>query len=240
MSKTNTQKSAFDVQDNSIVVSGPVEGSAAWMKKVAREHGDTNPQKLEKRRERLSSLATLLERGLKQIQVAKKVYLTRNQKQQDALAAKMKALPQDGKEFEALSEHLAGLQMERQGQEQQYELLIDQKITNMGMIEGLCLIVDCSTLREPVKSKSGKVGQLRFSHALYACDAAYYAGKTYRRVKKYFDIMAAQDPLLAGAVSGADDDEEDGEEATYDDEDVINEDDRKAIQKEINTEGDDL
>lgn len=233
MSKNGTRKSAFDIQDQSIVVAAQDEGSVAMMKKIAKEHGDTAPQKLEKRRERLSSLATLLERDLKQLQMSKKVYLLQNQKKQDEVMKKMKPLPQDGKDFIFLSERLAEMVLERQLQEQQYELLIGQKITNMGMIEGLCLLVDCMTLREPVKSKSGKVGQLRFSSALYNCDAAYYAGKTYRRLKKLCDTLIARDPLLAGALAAEpdDDDEEDGEETTYDDEDVVTDDERKKIKE---------
>ncbi len=236
MANNGTQKSAFDIPTQSLAVkSNGDEGSAAWMKRISKEHGDTNPQKLEKRRERLSVLAAQMERDLKAFQMSKKVYLVRNQKLQDEAIKKLKTLPQDGKDFSDVSEQLGQIQLERQAQEQNYELLIGQKISNMAMVEGMCLIVDCMTLRESVKSKSGKVGLLRFSSALYACDGAWYAGKSYRRIKKLYDVMAAQNPLLAGSLD-AEDDEEEGEDTVYDDEDVVTEEDRKKIKEDLGEE----
>lgn len=226
------ENGVFDIPDQSIVVKGVEEGSAAWMKKVTKEHGDTDPQKLEKRRERLSAFSILMNQALKKLQVGKKVYITRNDKAQIEKLKELGAADQKSVEFERLSEEMGQLQLQRMSQEQQYDILINQSITNQAIVEGQCLIVDCLTLREPVRSKGGKIGQLRFSSALYACDAAFYAGKAYRRVKKLFDLMAQKDPLLAGALQDGDDDE-DGEETEYNDEDVVNEDDRKAIKDEI-------
>lgn len=232
MSKNGTQKNAFDIPTQSIIKASD-EGSAEWMKKVNKEHGDTAPQKLEKRRERLSSLAALAERGLKQLQMSKKLCLTRNQKQQEGLALKLKAIQSDSAEYAALAERLLELQAERESQAQQYDLLIDQKITNMATIEGLCLTVDCLSLRETVKSKSGKVGMLRFSTALYTCDAAWEVTKVYNRIRKLYDLMAAQNPMLAGVVDAKGEvDEEIEEGPEYDDEDVVNEEDRKKIKEE--------
>ncbi len=231
-------KPGFGIPDQSIVKAAPAEGSAAWMKQITKEHGDTAPQKLEKRRERLSALAAAMDRGLKQFQMAKKVFITRNQKMQDAAVKKLSGLTEGSPDFTQVSEYVANLQLERQSQEQQFDLLIDQKITNMAMVEGLCLLVDCTSLREPVKSKNGKIGMLRFSSALYNCDAAYYSTKAYNRLKKLFDLMAAQNPLLAGVVQNDEDEEEDGVQE-YEDDDVVTEDDRKQIKKDLE-ESDDL
>lgn len=233
MNKNGTQKSGFDIPTQSIVKAGDGEGSAVWMKKINKEHGDTAPQKLEKRRERLSSLAALMERGLKQLQMWKKVYLARNQKQQEVQAFKLKSLEKGSAEIPLTEQRLMELQAEREAQSQQYDMLIDQKITNMAMVEGLCLVVDCSSLRETVKSKSGKVGMLRFSSALYTCDAAWEMTKVYNRLRKVFDLLSTTNPLLAGVAEAKEEEDDEGEEGPeYDDEDVVNEDDRKKIKEE--------
>lgn len=226
------ENGVFDIPDQSIVVKGVEEGSAAWMKKVTKEHGDTAPQKLERRRERLSAFSILMDQALKKLQMGKKVYISRNEKLQEETKKKLAATDPTSVDFAKISEYMGHLQLERMSQEQQYDILINQSITNQAIVEGQCLIVDCLTLREPVRSKGGKIGQLRFSVGLYACDAAFYAGKAYRRTKKMFELMAARDPLLAGSVSAEDDDEE-SDDAEYDDDDVVNEDDRKAIKDEI-------
>lgn len=230
MDKNGTQKPVFDIPDQSLATTEVVDsGSAAWMKKITKEHGDTSPQKLEKRREKISVYAQIIEDAVKNLQIQKKLYLARNQKLINEKTAALKEAKKDSEPYIALSAYIDALQTERQQQEQNFQLLIQQSITNSAMVEGLCLIVDSLTLREPVKSKSGKIGMLRFSGALYMCDAAYYATKLYNRTKKMHDIMVSQNPALAAVLE----DDEGEEDAEYEDDDVVNEDDRKQIRKDL-------
>lgn len=237
MAKT-AARSPFDIPDQSLVkADSPAEGSAAWMKKFSKEHGNTEPQALEERRERLSNVVSLMRKSIEKLQVDKKVYVTRNEKMQKEIAAKIKTVVKDSPEFGVLSQNLSGLQIELMGQEQQYGLLIEQKMTSMAMIEGLCLVTDCLTLRAKVKAKSGKFGYMRYSATLYGCDSAYDVGRLYRRTKKMFDLMALRDPILAGSVKDEDDDDEDGEDgAEFEDGDVVSAEDRDKIKEEMGAE----
>ncbi len=230
------EKPIFDIPDQSLVKSEPAENSAAWMKRVAKEHGDTSPQKLELRRAKLSHLAQLMESSIKNHQMQKKLFITRNQKAQDAALKKLATLQEGTADHTNVSEYVAGLQLERLSQEQSFGLMIQQSITNSAMVEGLCLVVDSLTLRETVRSKKGKIGTLRFSSTLYAYDAADYAVKTYRRLRKFYDLLAASQPLVAGALDKDDDDEEEENENGYDDEDVVDESDRKKIKEDLGEE----
>ena len=233
---TKNTSGGFDIPTQSLVKIEPKEGSAAWMKEASKEHGDTSPQKLEKRRDRLSHLILLMEKALKQLQTQKKIFISRNQNAQSVIEKAAKS----GKLDEAAAAAQADLlKQEFEQTIQQYDLLIDQKITNMALVEGQCLVVDCMSLREKVKSKSGKIGYIRFSNTLYACDAAWYAGKVSRKLKKAYDLLLAMNPMLAGALKDSDDDEEEEENDTgveYSDEDVVDEADRKKIKEDIGEE----
>ncbi len=233
-------KPGFGVPDQSIVKAAPAEGSAAWMKKVAKDHGNTAPQKLEKRREVLSHLVSALNTGLKKFQMAKKVDLVRGKKALAEANKNLSALAEGSPEHTQARGAIKNAEQELQNREQQFDLLIEQKMTNMAMIEGLCLIVDCTSLRETVKSKSGKIGRLRFSSALYSADGSMYSIKAYNRLRKLYELLAAQNPLLAGAIQDNDkeDEEEEGIEE-YEDDDVVTDDDCKQIKKDLE-ESDDL
>jgi len=225
----------FSIPDLSITKKEEPEGSAAWMKSAAKEHGDTDPQKLEKRREKVSVFAAMMDKSLQALQLSKKQYLLRNQKLQENLAKSIAKMQSEGTPIDEAGRQMADLQMERIGQEQQYEMLINQQITNMAMVEGLCLIVDSLTLRESVKSKSGKKGMVRYSVALYSMDTALHSIKFYNRMKKLYDLMAAQNPKLAASLDAVDDEGDENEE-TYEDEDVVSDDDRKKIRDEAGVE----
>ncbi len=229
---SKAEKGGFDIPTQSLAKIEPKEGSAAWMKEASREHGDTGPQKLEKRRDRLSHLVLLMEKGLKQLQAVKKSFIAKNAKERSEIRAAAKTPSQ----LAVVDSQLAEMKSVEEQMIQQYDMLIDQKISNMALVEGQCLIVDCMSLREKVKSKGGKVGYVRFSSALYNCDAAWYAGKTSRKLKKVYDAMLALNPMLAGALKDDEDkeDEEEDDTATeYDDEDVVDESDRKKTKDEI-------
>ncbi len=233
-------KSKLDIPTQSIVrADEPAEGSAAWMKQVAKDHGDTSPLKLEKRREKMSVFYQLMQRSLEGLRMQKKQATVRNKKIEEEALKKLRDTQEDSPDFARLGEYVGRVQLEKMSQEQQYDLLINQQIVNMTLVEGLCLIVDSVTLRETVKSKNKKVGMLRFSNALYACDATLYSVRTYNRLRKLTEMLAATNPLLAGSIdSGADDEEDGDEDGGYDDDDVVNEEDRKKIREEV--EGVDL
>lgn len=238
MSNNSTAKSAFDIDQSLATTKPSSEDSTAWMKKVAMQHGDTDPQKLEKRREKLSVYAQIVEDSAKGMKMQLRLFLTRNQKEIDRVTTALKKIgePKEDKDkqaFETMSGQLAQLYVDRDQQSQSYTLLIQQAITNSAIVEGLCLIVDSLTLRDTVKSKKGKIGTLRFSSCLYGYDAADYARKSYNRTRKLYDLIAAQNPLIAADPDTKDDDDEDEGETEFDDEDVVSTEDRQNVRKEV-------
>ncbi len=241
MAKTNGTNGGFNIPSTSLAKTEAPEGSAAWLKSAAKEHGSTDPQKIEKRRERLSAWIATMEIGLKTTKMQKKQFLVRNQKMLDDAKTELESFSKDSaspQQFAEAAKKLDGLTMYRAQQEQQFDMLIEQKIFNIASIDAQCLIVDCLSLRESVKSKSGKTGLLRFSSALYNMDGADFSQRAYRRLRKLYDLTAALNPLVAAQLEKdeVDEDVEESGEAEYADEDVVSEEDRKNIRKEVEGE----
>ncbi len=228
-------KEKFDIPSQSIVKAAPAEGSADWMKRISKEHGDTAPQKLEKRREKLSVFAKLQEDNYKNLQIQKKQYIVHNQKMEADLLKQLTALTKATPEHTNIENQISMVRRARQDQEQAFSLLISQSMYQSASIEALCLIVDSLTLRETAKSKSGKVGMLRFSNCLYALDSAYYSEKGYNRLRKLFDLFAAAFPAAVATLK-EDEDEEQEDPSEYEDDDVMTEEDRQKVKKELEGE----
>lgn len=219
----------FEIPDQSIVKVKAEEGSVAWMKAVTKEHGDTDPQKLERRRERLSAFSVKLEDQLKSYQAQKKFNSVKFKEEYDKRKLALSKAKDGTPEYASASASLSEIEAERQATEQQYDILISDIAFKCAMIEGQCLLVDCLTLREPVKSKSGKIGLFRYTSALYACDTAYNSARTYNRTKKLYELLAEQYPAAAAKLSETDDEED--QESEIDDADVVTSEERRKIQE---------
>lgn len=239
MAKSNGALPGIELPETSLAKknAGPAEGSKEWMAALVAEHGDTAEEKLQQRRERLSALTVLVDRGLKRMQAQKKAYIASNNEQQRVLLTALEKLKKDGKDgdkdFDALSERIASVQLERYQQEAYFENLITQTTVQLAMVEGQCLIVDSVTLREEVTSKSGKTGHVRYSSALIQDAIAGDIYRVYRRLRKVHDLLIRVFPETAPL---ADDDDEGRDEADVRDEDIATPEERKAIRRQVEEE----
>lgn len=200
--------------------SGPKAGTPQWYKAVAKEHGDTEPLKIEYRRERMSRHAIMLDKGIKTLQDAKKAVQVEGQREIDAyiaLRAKTRmtfkdayAAPDFDAETLATLERMKG---ELQSKVLNCEVLIYQLTGSLAQIEGLCLIVDCLSLRMLRRSKkTGKRGFYRYTAAGYLHDVGA--------------MMSELPVLLNVAAPSNDEDEED-----VDDDEVLEEEERERVRR---------
>ena len=214
------------------------EGSAAWLRKQALEHGSTDEQKLEKRRRWLTHSLISMKDHLDKFQLQKKMFfLDSKKREKDTLAAIEKAEAKSD-EAEKLQKQLSHVLMLREQQKTQFEMLINQQLYQMAMLDAQCLCVDMMSIQiRGVKGKSGKKGTIRASMAMYAMDAAQESARIYRRLRKVSDALVAQ----YGLVIPMDDPEDDGENEPeeYEDDEVVDEDDVKRIKKEMEVVADD-
>ncbi len=233
MAKSNgMENNGFDIPVTSLAKAHEEGSPAAWMKEVAKEHGDTDPLAVERRRVRLTSYVVAMDSHLKKMQMQKKLFIVRTAKE-------MKEFEDKSPESPEKQQQLAQMRAYREQEIVRYETLINQCMFQVASVDAQCLAVDCLSLRDDVKSKSGKKGKLRFSACVYNLDAAEFTRKTYNRMRKLYELLANQNPLTAGTVSQDDDDDgNEPDDVVYDDEDVVTEEDRKAIKKEI--EGEDF
>lgn len=190
-----------------------------WLKKRVKEHGDTDPMKLEERRQRLSAYITIIEQGLKDIQQQKKLELARNAAQQE----------------KAVESHIEELKMQAIAISAQYNMLITQTTSNLASIEAQCLQIDCMTLREPVKSKrSAKAGLVRWSIALMIDTMVDDAYRIHKRLIKLMAVMATlvpPDVMASLKLDESDDPPDDDTEVS--DEDIFTEEDKKKVQDQV-------
>ncbi len=223
----------LDIPVTSLAKTDDPGSHASWLKEVTKEHGDTDPLALERRRCRLTAYVAEMDNSLKALQMEKKVFIARSRKE---IEAYRKNNPTDP-EIEAKIAHMQGMQ---QQEIRNYGILINQAMFQVASVDAQCLAVDMLSLRDDAESKSGKKGKLRFSSCLYTMDAAEFARKGYKRIKKLHELLAAQNPLIAGALDDSDDDSDDGDDAKYDDQDVLSDDERKQIKKEVANDDEDL
>lgn len=236
MAKTTGKQdgSILDLPSTSLAKVEAVEGSAKWMKEIAKEHGDTDPQKLEKRRVRLGAFVGLMERSLERLKMRQKLFLVEAKKRENELQDSLGKAEGSGEEYVKIQHSMASFKLMQQQQLDQFEVMIDQKITHLAMVDGICLTVDCVSIRDDVTSKGGKKGRVRWTQALYTMDASDEAHRLYNRSRKLYDLVeqvAAKLGITAPSIVDPDDEGSDTQE--FEDEDVVDEQDKKAIRKEV-------
>ncbi len=198
------------------------EGSTPWLKKQIKEHGDTDPQKLEARRAKLSGLSSVISDGLARMKT--------EQKANSAKILRDIAVAQEKNESKDL---IAQLEEQRVVSDSQYSMLIEQRTVNFAMIEALCLIVDSVTVRDEGENIStGKKGLIRVSAASVADETGVITAKLYRRFKKLYDLLAAANPMVAPKDDDPNDEGED-EIANISDDDIVTREQREEIKKEV-------
>ncbi len=197
-------------------------GSTAWLKEKIKEHGDTDPLKIESRRAVLSKLASASNEGLKRLQTARKANATRFAREIERL--KSLNTPESAKQ-------LVLVEQQRDITDSQYELLISQHTTSLGMMEALCLIVDSLTIRERAENiETGKHGMIRLSVAAIADETASTTNKIYKRMKKIHAALVVGNPMLPKIED--DNDEEEDDISVVSSDEILSADEREKIKNE--------
>lgn len=222
-------KPSMQMPSIALAKSAPKEGSAAWMRQMAKAHGVTEPLQIEKRRERLSSLVITLNRSIKEIQTAKQALKVSSVKQIGELIktrsqqyeAQQQSLSPAAREQWTADTEKAVEEMKAVAFQQNiaYEISIAQLMGMMAQAEGMCLIVDCLSLRIPGVKSNGKRGLFRYSAADYLQDVAWGSAAGLEMLAKAFKI-----PIPRNA--------DDGDEEEDDDDDVMTPEEREAMRKE--------
>jgi hypothetical protein len=166
----------------SLAKAEPKDGSKEWLHKVTHEHSKTEPLELERRRLRLSALATNIDRCIRSVQTQKKIMLQSSKQMLVANEAARKA--ERAKVFEscdtpALTDSfdaetnriLSEMKAAMDQQELQYEITIATLTGSLANIEGHCLVIDCVSLRHDAINKGKtKYGKVRWSLAEFMHD----------------------------------------------------------------------
>jgi len=164
----------------SLAKTEPKDGSKEWLHKVTHEHSKTEPLELERRRLRLSALATNIDRCIRNVQTQKKIMLqsskqmlaaneaSRNTEREEIAKKTADCLPSfDAETNRLLSEMKAAMDQ----QELQYEITIATLTGSLANIEGHCLVIDCVSLRHDAVNKGKtKYGKVRWSLAEFMHD----------------------------------------------------------------------
>ncbi len=219
------------------------EGSREWLDQVTHEHSKTSPQQLERRRLRLSSLATIVDRCIRNVQIQKKVLASSTRKMRDAAlaereVAKKSIVKENITAFDAETDRmLSEIDAAFQNQIINFEVTIAQLTGQLASIEGNCLIVDCLSVRHDVKPKGKKLkwGKTRWSVATFISEMGLHMFETNVMVKEIFKKILdadAADALERVEKVVAEDVEDD-----VDDEDIVTEDDEEDVKKEVEKKG---
>jgi hypothetical protein len=219
----------FSMPSIALAKTDAAEGSRAWFRDAIKEHGSTNPLKIEKRREKLTVWAQMIERTIKQVQLAKRAMLAEKEKQLKAIKAQRNAakpivtkdaqwdLETDRILFEMESQFNQGILS--------YEITLGNFIADLANIEGHCITIDCLTLREMGVSKSGKKGRVRHTAARYLFDCGYSSLTVLEILKHVF-----KDQL--GEEFFKDDEDESAAKLNADDEDILSDEELAAEKAE--------
>ncbi len=210
------------------------KNSEAWLKAQVKEHGDTDPLKLEHRRARLSGLASIANKGVERLQTQKKLLAVEFGEEVKRLTDLIKTLPDGPEKINEIAK-LDGLKATADAHANQYQALIENGTMSLGILEALCLIVDSTTIREKaVHTETKKKGNIRVSSASLADENLYVLNKIYRRIKKLYDVVVMQNPLAVIPDTG--DDEEAEDETEISDDEIVTDEEREDIKKKSEVE----
>lgn len=140
------------------------ESSPEWMREFVKEHGSTNPLKIERRRKKLSAYVDVLERAIPKANTFKKLALAELSKVINHVDAALKE-EKDQAQREVLAQQLGGLKWQKLAQDYELSEQVRRTIVDYSIVEGLCLVIDSLTIRATVQAKSGKKGFRRYSMA---------------------------------------------------------------------------
>ncbi len=230
MAKTNNESNGFSIPTTELAKADSRESERDWMKRVAKAHGDTDPLKLEKRREKVSTFAALAERGLGEMQTVKKMIIAQHDQREKQLR-QLRSKHADGTpEAAAIDQQIIETENSKNINVMQQQIAISQHTAMCALTEVLCLTVDSLTIREEVKSKSGKKGLTRYSIAHIMDSQAFDTGRIYKRLRKMHTDMLSTNPLLAGKEDNEDEPETTEEEFALE-EDILTEEEREGERK---------
>ncbi len=214
----------------SLAKTEPKDGSKEWLHKVTHEHSKTEPLELERRRLRLSALATTINRCISSVQVQKKIMLQSSKRMlaaNETERATQRVGRPDTEAFDAETERLLSeMKAAMEQQELQYEITIAQLTGQLANIEGHCLVIDCVSLRHDAVSKGKtKWGKVRWSLAEFmhdmGMDMMMLRAMTAEMYKSHGDAKELESELL-------EDEEEEEENVVTDEEASKFREDRKA------------
>lgn len=205
------------------------KNAAAEARAAAREHGDTDPLCIEQRRLRLSQQLLKMHEWREVTSAEKKATIAAFETGIAALQEQASTAT-DPLVIADLEQKTELMRQTRDAQAAQYNRLMKKEAVDCAMLEAQCIIIDSLTLRDEVESDSGKKGRVRYSAALIASEAEYFAGQTYRRMLKMSKFLAATNPEYAVLLAG-DDEESESDDSKFSDADIVSDEDRSRIKK---------
>lgn len=159
-----SQKKILQLPNMDLATGDLKDSSPEWMREFVKEHGSTNPLKIERRRKKLSAYVDVLERAIPKANTFKKLALAELSKVINHVDAALKE-EKDPTQREVLAQQLGGLKWQKMAQDYELSEQVRRTIVDYSIVEGLCLVIDSLTIRATVESKTGKKGFRRYSMA---------------------------------------------------------------------------
>lgn len=154
------------------------------MRRMVKDHGDTDPLKLEERRIVVSERMYVVQKQIETLQLSKKAMIAEHDKRLKELRMSC-----EKNENQEILQEISAVEASKAANTMQYDTLIGQQISNQNIAELLCLVVDGVTVREEVESTSGKKGMMRFSSAFLTSEVDFECSRTYKRMRKLYELQ---------------------------------------------------
>jgi hypothetical protein len=157
-------------------------------RRAVKEHGNTEPHKIEERRIIVSERMIIIQKQIETLQLNKKAMIADHDRQLKSLSDLLEKEKEPNKILE-LRQQIDAVSQSKFAQINHYDTIIANQMSNQNIAELLCLVVDSETLRDEVVSKGGKKGLMRLSSACFLSNVDITTAKLYTRTRKMYDLL---------------------------------------------------
>ncbi len=149
-------------EDNEVPFSIPVSSLSKKearneFRRAVKEHGNTEPHKIEERRIIVSERMIIIQKQIETLQLNKKAMIADHDKKIQELVKTFEQT-KDSIKNPIISQQIEEIEQSKFAQINHYDTIIASQMSNQNIAELLCLVVDSETLRDEVVSKGGKKG----------------------------------------------------------------------------------
>lgn len=144
-----------------------------WLENIVKEHGDTEPVKLEQRRNKLSALLASVEETLRTMQMYKK---NRDKELADQLAAAHRQLEKmdEGQDRQQFQNEVFRLEQAIRAEEMSNAISISNMTCQLATLEALTQIIDSNTIRVECRVKGTRAtGTTRYTTPGYLAEIGW-------------------------------------------------------------------